>query len=530
MVNRMSEFPENLASVLFGAAERTSDKLALIDACAEPELRVTYGELAGHVSHLAAALDKLGFKRGDHVGLLLYNQPAFVIGYFALLALGITVIPLNTRLTATEISTILNDAEARWLFSSGEFFEVLADLNVASLRGVVLSGTEACTDKDPISQPVYLMSELIGQKFPYFGTLPKPVTEERVATLIYTSGTTGKPKGVMLSHGNILADARANVQVIEAVSDDVFVTVSPLFHVFGQTNVLISAMMVGATVVLVKKFSPRSILEAIERYGVTFLAAVPTMYQMMLSQLRERTFDLSSIRVCHSGAAPMPVEVFGQVEAAFGAPVQEGYGLSEASSIITSNPMHGPRKPGSVGLPLPGIIVRVLNEDFQPTPPGEVGEIHVQGDTVMLGYYQRPEETAATLVNGWLKTKDLAFMDEDGYIHIVDRKDDLINVGGVKVYPREIEEVLYRHPAVQSVAVVGTPTFLHYQNIKAFVVLKPGVICSREELQGFCQPYLAEYKIPKSVEFVTEIPQGATGKILRKVLRDAEPVSAPNGS
>jgi long-chain acyl-CoA synthetase len=400
------------------------------------------------------------------------------------------------------------------------------------LDGVILdtelleseTGWDPLVHSFPLGCALYRLDELIGRDVQPSQTLPVAVSDETLATLIYTSGTTGKPKGVMLSHKNIMADARANVDVIAAVPDDRFITISPLFHVFGQTNILVSSMLVGATLVLVRKFSPKTVLDAIQRYQVTFMAAVPTMYLMMLSHLREKPMNLSSLRVCHSGAAPMAVDTFHEVEQYFGAPVQEGYGLSEASSIVCSNPLHGTRKPGSVGLPLKGIRIKVLLDDGQEAAPGEIGELHIQGDVVMLGYYRRPEETEKALLHFpdgiWLKTKDLGFKDEDGYIHIVDRTDDLINIGGVKVYPREIEEVFYKHPAVQAVAVTGVPSTMYHEAIKAFVVVHPGQECSKEILQAFCQPYLAEFKIPKYYEFVDEIPQSATGKILRKNLRE----------
>jgi long-chain acyl-CoA synthetase len=338
----------------------------------------------------------------------------------------------------------------------------------------------------PLQCALYRMDELLDRRLEPKHSLPYAVEPSTLAALIYTSGTTGVPKGVMLSHGNILADATANVQVIEAVPEDRFITISPLFHVFGQTNILVSCLLAGGTLVLVRKFSPKTILENIARHKVTFMAAVPTMYLMMLTHLREKAFDLSSLRVCHSGAAPMAVETFHEVEQYFGAPVQEGYGLSEASSIVCSNPLKGTRKPGSVGLPLSGIQIKIGLDDGSEAPAGEVGELYVKGDVVMLGYYNRPEETAKALLgDGWLKTKDLAYKDGDGYIHIVDRVDDLINIGGVKVYPREIEEVFYRHPAVQAVAVTGVPSTLHHEAIKAFVVLKEGIDCSKEILQDF---------------------------------------------
>lgn len=520
----------NLAELIFDTADREPDNIALWSR----EGSVSYGALRDKVTHLAGVLEQLGLVQGDRVGLLLYNTVSFVVSYFALLSLGIVVIPLNTRLTATELDTILNDAEARLLISSLEFYERLTQLQVKSLEGLILdtdllsddSAFDALLDSFPLSCALYRLDDLIQRQLEPESPLPYLLPEKTLATLIYTSGTTGKPKGVMLSHQNILADAWANVAVIEAVSDDRFITISPLFHVFGQTNILVSAMLASASVVLVRKFSPRNILTAIERYKVTFMAAVPTMYLMMLTHLREKPFNLSSLRVCHSGAAPMAVDTFHEVEHYFGAPVQEGYGLSEASSIVCSNPLHDTRKPGSVGLPLNGITIRVIGDDDQELGVDEIGELYIQGDIVMLGYYQQPEETAKVLrqlpqSDGiWLKTKDLAYKDADGYIHIVDRTDDLINIGGVKVYPREIEEVFYKHPAVQAIAVTGVPSTLHHEAIKAFVVLKPGQECTKETLQEFCRPRLADFKIPKYYDFVDQLPQGATGKILRNDLRN----------
>lgn len=517
----------NLAHSLFQAASNYPEKTALI--CREGV--TTYQVLADRVTRLAGALQQLGAKPGDAVGLLLYNTQAFVVSYFALLSLGVAVIPLNTRLTAVELDTILDDAGAKLLISSLEFYDAVTRLQSSALQGIILdtellvceSELDPLLNAFPLSCALYRLDELLERELTPEHPLPLDLPADTLAALIYTSGTTGKPKGVMLSHKNIYADAKANVAVIEATPDDRFITISPLFHVFGQTNILVSALLANATVVLVRKFSPKTVLEHIERYKVTFMAAVPTMYLMMLTHLREKAFNLISLRVCHSGAAPMAVETFHEVERYFGAPVQEGYGLSEASSIVCSNPMHGPRKPGSVGLPLQGVRVKILLDDGQEAASDEIGELHVQGDIVMLGYHNRPEETQKSLLNFpdgvWLKTKDLAYKDADGYIHIVDRTDDLINIGGVKVYPREIEEVFYKHPAVQAVAVTGVPSTLHHEAIKAFVVVKAGQTCTKENLQEFCRPYLADFKIPKYYEFVDTIPQGATGKILRKDLR-----------
>lgn len=511
----------NLASLVFDSARRMPDQPALLYQTSDrgSYSSITYSAFARQVNHMAGALEARGVKPGVCVALLLFNDPSFAVCYFALLNLGATVLPLSTRLTTEEIAAILNDAGAQWVISQPDFEAVLRSLAVPSLKGLILDGPmhlpqARCYDYQD------LLEEGVGPEMP----TPYPIREDNVAVLIYTSGTTGVPKGVMLTHRSLLADATGNAQVIEAASCDRFITISPLFHVFGQVNILLTSILSGATTVLVRKFSPKAVLEAIESQKVTFMAAVPTMYLMMLSHLEDRTpdgktYDLSSLRVCHSGAAPMAEEVFHRVERGFGAPVQEGYGLSEASSIITSNPLHGVRKPGSVGLPIPGVTLAVMDEAMNELPPGEIGEIHVQGDVVMAGYYRRPEETARALVNGWLKTRDMAFRDVDGYIHIVDRKDDLMNVGGAKVYPREIEEVLFRHPDVQAAAVIGVKSALYHEEIKAFIVPRNGKELNKIEIQKFCREHLAEYKLPKQIEFVNEIPQGATGKILRKTLR-----------
>jgi long-chain acyl-CoA synthetase len=485
----------------------------------------TYQALWNNVVVLANTIQQLGARTGDKVGLLLFNDPLFVVAYFALLGMGITVIPLNIRLNTDEIEQVLKDAGASGLIGDPELLGSINPTLLNFLSWVLQNGQspeQAFLEHYPVWMPDSDQEIREPDGF-CTGVDENPV--EQPAVLIYTSGTTGKPKGVMLTHRSLGSDAKANVMVIQAAAEDTFITISPLFHVFGQVNIMLTAIACGGKVVMLRKFSPKAVLESIQTHRVTFMAAVPTMYLMMLTHLENPNspgFDLSSLRVCHSGAAPMAKEVFKRVEAAFGANVQEGYGLSEASSIVTSNPYAGVRKPGSVGLPLPGFELHVFDDQDVICPTGEIGEIRVKAPMVMAGYYRQPELTDKAFVNGWLKTKDMAYLDEDGYVFIVDRQDDLMNIGGVKVYPREVEEILFQHPLVQAAAVVAVQSALYHEEIKAYVVFKnwdETALPNWSGLQKFCREHLAEYKIPKHWEAVQEIPQGATGKVLRKVLR-----------
>jgi len=442
------------------------------------------------------------------------------------LGLGHPVIPLNTRLTWSEISTILDDAQCQWIVSNRQQAKTFQSAVSAQAISIVLHGHNTEETKKTIPadcfQTVLYYNATENNAIPDGQPVefPRKVHSQSVATLIYTSGTTGKPKGVMLSHHNILSDAWGNLNVIEAKPDDVLITISPLFHVFGQTNVLLTAIMAGTSLVVLQAGTPTQILKAIERHRVTFMAAVPTMYRMLLGSLKTNPYDTRSLRVCHSGAAPMGAALFHEVESAFGAPVQEGYGLSEASSIVTSNPLHGIRKPDSIGLAIPGVEVLLVNDTGKPVGPLEIGEVCVRGNTVMLGYWKQPELTRNTfLPDNWLKTGDMGYQDDNGYIFLLDRRDDLINVGGVKVYPREIEDVLYQHPAVLETVVVGQPSEQYNHIVTAFVVLKEGQSVTSRELKRHCRKALAPYKVPQRVRLLDALPKGPTGKLLRKALR-----------
>jgi long-chain acyl-CoA synthetase len=553
---------QNLTAGFFRVARQFPRQTAIITA----RQQLSYEELANCVTVLAGQFQQMGLVSGESVALLLHNTIGFVSCYYALLSLGVTVVPLNYRLTAQEITPLLQDIQTRFLVSSCHFHPVLHQLDSPFLETLILetaiqedletphqtdSGADAGTSMQNLLSArykVYALSQLItalgsldfsepdfsGEAPPQnLPSLPCQLnTTTTLATIIHTSGTTGKSKGVMLSHHNIASNVQANIAAVQISQTDCLLTTSPLFHVYGQTNVLLSALHVGAKLVLLETFSAHGALQAIERHGVTVLTAVPTMYIMMLARLKERAFNLSSLRVCHSGAAPMSETTFHQIQHLFGQPVQEGYGLSEASSIVCSNPLEGFKKPGSVGPPVAGLKLKVVHlETGDTVPANEVGELWVQGDSVMQGYYQQPEETGTVLIDQadgrWLRTKDLAYMDENGYVTIVNRLDDLMNIGGIKVYPNEIEALLTRHPAIHQAVVFSVPVSVEQQVIHAVLVPKPlkpecpaeYSLPGKEALRAYCMTCLADYKIPKVFRFTDTLPQGATGKILRSVLR-----------
>lgn len=477
----------HLAGILAHQAAERPDAIALIDS--ESNAQWTYVELWQQVQSGAASLAGRGVLPNQRIGLLALNQVDWVVGFFAILLRQAVVVPLNTRLTKEELNRIL---------SASGCARLLGDATLHP-EGLVMP----C---EPILQPLAQVE-----------TLVSPTAHaEKLAVLVYTSGTTGAPKGVQLSHDNLLADAMANAQVIEASADDVFLTISPLFHVFGMTNMMLTAFLSGARLVLLPKFDPQKALDAVQQYGVTFLAAVPTMYHRMLPLARAAAYP--SVRVCHSGAAPMPVSMIAELERVFEAPVQEGYGQSEATSIMTSNPLRGVRKPGSIGLPIPGLTLEVVDEAGQKVPPGTVGELRAHGPTVMLGYDNAPELTAQRILDGWLYTQDRVYQDEDGYLFWVGRQDDQINVGGSKLYPKTVEEILRTHPAVADCAVKGVPHEDLGQVVAAYVVLHPEKTLGLDEIHAFCKPHLARYAWPQQLHLVDQIPQGASGKVLRHLL------------
>jgi len=502
----------NVATMLRESANAHPDKpFCLID-----DLSFSYAQVDEISGRVCSALLATGLSRGDKVAVQLPNLPQFLFTYFGLMKAGLVMVPLNPLLKAQEIAYHLQDSDATVLIT----FELFADEAVkgaAQVEGVTtyvvnLPGN----DQRPEGTRHY--DEL------YFADDTRevlPTEGDETAVLLYTSGTTGKPKGAELTHLNLYMNCTVAGQLFEFRDDDIGVAVLPLFHVFGLSSVLNVTTRFGGTLVLVPRFELAPVVEAIERHRCTIFSGVPTMYFGLL-HMDTSGRDLSSLRVGVSGGAAIPGEVIRGFEEKFpGCVVLEGYGLSESTSTTTFNVNAEQRKVLSIGKPIWGVTVRVVDEADEPLPPGQdhVGELVIRGHNIMKGYYKDPEATAAAFRHGWFHTGDLGYADEDGFFFIVDRKKDLVIRGGYNVYPREVEEVLYEHPAVAEAAVIGRPDPALGEEVLAFVALGPGASAEPDELVSFCKERLAAYKYPREVRVVAELPKGATGKILKKELR-----------
>jgi long-chain acyl-CoA synthetase len=488
----------NLASNLTETAARHGERTALkLD-----DTTLTYAQLDGASAHLAGLLVARGVRPGDRVGLMLPNVPHFPIVYYGILRAGATVVPMNVLLKQREVAFYLEDSGAKLLFAWEGFLEEARP--GAEAAGAELVEVEAAG-----------FTALVG------AADPRPevaeVADDETAVILYTSGTTGKPKGAELTHANICSNVATNVEtLIQITPQDVVLGALPLFHSFGQTSAMNSCVAVGACLTLLPRFEPAKALEIVARDGVTIFMGVPTMYVAMLAVPADQRPDSSSLRLCVSGGASLPGEVLRAFEAQFSSAILEGYGLSETSPVASFNHPGRERKVGSIGTPIRDVEMKVVDEQDDDLPTGEVGEIVIKGPNVMKGYWQRPDATAEVMRGGWFHSGDLAKVDEDGYFFIVDRKKDLIIRGGYNVYPREVEEVLYEHPAVAEAAVVALPHDELGEEVGAAVALKAGASATPDELQAFVKERVAAYKYPRHVWIVEELPKGPTGKILKR--------------
>ncbi len=526
LVARTAEkYPDNTATEFFGA-------------------KLSYKQLWDQVLRMASALKAMGVGKGTRVAIMLPNCPQTIIAYYATLSIGGVAVMTNPLYVEREMEHQWNDSGSEVLFVLDHLFpKVEKVLPSTKIRNVVATSLReylpfVFKHLYPIKakkQNLFMAVPYDGRRIVNFSEIlaktspvkdPCEVTLDDLALLQYTGGTTGVSKGVMLSHRNILA----NVLQVAAWFPDFrwgrerLVAILPFFHVFGMTVCMNFSLYGGCATIVVPRFDADEFLKLLHKSKPTLFPGVPTIYVALLNHPKVKDYDLSSIRFCITGSAPMPVEVLTKFEQMTGCIIVEGYGLSEASPVTHVNPISGLRKAGSIGIPVSSTDARIvsLEDGVSDVGPGQPGELVVKGPQVMMGYWNMPEETAATLRDGWLYTGDIATVDEDGYFFIVDRKKDMIIAGGYNIYPREIDEVLYAHPKVLDAVTVGVPDPYRGETVKAFVVPKPGETVTEEEIIQFCKSKLAAYKVPKAVEFRESLPKTMVGKILRKELRAEE--------
>lgn len=485
----------------------------------------SYQELNTLVSRMANSLISLGVKPGDRVGIHLPNCPQFVIGYYGVLRAGAIAVSINPLFSGDDLSFIIKDSELKVIITSTDLYPALEKLDLDSLKILV-------TDTHEIFSPTSNTKTPAGGEFvlnleEYLFAQPESdpeieISPEQIANLQYTGGTTGRSKGAILTHRNLVANAvqfRVWMQNVYNNGEGRFIAVIPLFHIYGLTTCMNTPILTGSTILLLSKFEINELMRVIDKYKPNIFNGVPAMYGALV--MRESDYDMSSIKACVSGSAPLPPSIQQKFEEVTGGKLVEGYGLSEASPIVTINPIYGKVKVGSIGVPVFDTEVKVVNpqtgEDI--THTGEVGELVVKGPQVMQGYWRQPEETELVLKDGWLRTGDLVRMDEEGYIYVADRLKDMIIMGGEKIYPREIEDLLYTHPAVREVAVVGVPHPLRGEIPQAYVALKESAATSEKELKQFCAERLSKFKVPK-IKLVEALPRNSVGKVLRRLLRE----------
>lgn len=528
---------------LFKMLEESAARFGALPAVSFMGRVITYSEFLTLVEECAAALEALGVKKGDRVAIHLPNCTQFPISFFAVLSLGAIAVPCNPMYVARELIYQLNDSKTETIITMTRFYNMIKELQPQTdLKNIIVTNIKDYFpgmlrflytvakekkegDRVTLQAGDYSFLDLVKK---HKGKKAKPVEvlpEDR-AVFMYTGGSTGVSKGAVLQHRNLLANA---VQLKAWCTDlkdgkEVFLAVLPYFHSYGMTTALNLPVLTGNKMVLLPRFVLADVLKTIDKEKPTLFPGVPTMYVAINNAPDLHKHDVRSIRVCNSGAAPLPVEVQQQFEKVTGGKLVEGYGLSETSPVTHSNPIYGKNKVGSIGMPIVDTEMKIVDLETGETelPVGEIGELCVRGPQVMEGYLNMPEETAHSLRDGWLYTGDIAKVDEEGYTYIVDRKKDMVIAGGYNIYPRDIEEVLYTHPKIMEAAVAGISDPYRGETLKAYIVLKQGEILTEEEVIAFCKDNLAAYKVPKLVEFRAELPKTMVGKILRRVLREEE--------
>jgi long-chain acyl-CoA synthetase len=500
----------SIPEMLRSTAQRFSDHPAILFS----DKNVTFSEVDVRSDAVAASLVEQGIKKGERVALYCINSAEFAFAYAGIVKAGAVVVPVNLLLNPREIVYVLKDAGVRGLIyhqmmEAGvtAFRNELADLQFAVCIG------DNRSSKDDLSFDAFSTNT---------APVPQPVfdTLNDLAAILYTSGTTGHPKGAMLTHSNLVSNTRSVLSALQLrPGEDRLLVVLPMFHSFAATVGTLTPLMHGVSFAPVAKFDPVAVSEVIEAVGATVFLGVPSMYNVLLRLPEEQLSRWSSIRYCVSGGAAMPEAIMRQFEARFGVPICEGDGPTECSPVTCVNPIEGIRKPASVGLPIPEVEMAIYDDDGKPIGIDKIGEICVRGPNVMKGYWNLPEATAESFFGEWVRTGDLGYKDEDGYLYIVDRKKDMIIVNGMNVYPRMIEELLYTHPAILEAAVVGEPSELHGEIPVAHVVLKEEITFSAADIRAFCRENLGRHEVPRKVELATALPKNAAGKILKRELR-----------
>jgi long-chain acyl-CoA synthetase len=527
-VHKKLEYPTfSLHQLLEKTAKEHPEKTAI----AYSDIEITYSELDSFSNQFAAALATLGVEKSDRVALFLPNTPQFVIAYFGILKAGAVLTPMNPMLKEREVVYQINDSEAETIITLNSLYPIVEpSLQKTKLKNVVVTSLDEYTSKHtiaskpPQTQNIHNFQEFLKPAKPPHVNIN---SQEDLAALQYTGGTTGTAKGAMLTHLNLVSNAIAFGTWIKATMEDTFLTALPLFHIYGMTTSLNVPISVAAKIVLLPRFESTAALETIQHSKITVFCGVPTMYSVLLTNPELDNFNLRSIRVCISGASPLPPQVQKKFMKVTGGFLAEGYGLTEASPVTHCNPVDkaiNTLRVGSIGLPLPDTDARIVDAETgeKKLSPNETGELAIKGPQVMRGYWMNPEETSLVLRDGWLLTGDIARMDKDGFFYISDRKKDLIKYKDYSVYPREVEDVIFEHPDVKLCAVVGKPQPVVGEIPKAFIVLKDDSTATEAEIINFVKEKVASYKAVREVEFKRELPISATGKILRRALKEEE--------
>jgi len=484
----------NLIQILDNTVKTHSERTALIS----DKLRVTYGQLNNAVNAIAGMLKASGIGKGDKVALMLPNIPEFVYSYFAVIKTGAVVVPLNTLSTPYELTYLLNNSDSKILitqsFQTKKYEE--ARENLLSCRQIM--------EIDVLNQNQELCAGKTDRRLP---TVSEAISPDDPAAMIYTAGLTGKPLGAVLTHKNLCSQAEVIHSTLNRTPDNVVLALIPLFHTFGASVNMLLTMRAGCSMVMMERLTMDSLFNAIEREKISYVAAVPRLFMGMIFYEKASKYDVSSIKVCITGGAPMPVEFLPVFKEKFGVEAIEGYGLTEASPVCSFNMLDPAPKIGSIGIPIAGVEIKIVDEKGDELPRNTVGELVVRGDNVMRGYYKNEAATAAVIKNGWLHTGDLGRMDEDGYIFLTGLKKRMIISSGFNVYPREVETVLAMHPAVQAAYVSGKQDLMRGEIVKAQIILKEGHNPDEKEIIRYCKIYLSNYKVPREVEFVHDIPK-----------------------